>query len=149
MNKKRKSSVSLSLFIFLLFVIFFFQAEDGIRDIGVTGVQTCALPICTRLLSFRFWIRIKLSFRYKIFFLWIENEFRSERKTAWQIVKAHGFQLLREKKISNLNWIGRFLSSECNKNFILQRNLFRYETHSGTMKTIPKPTWFLFACVRD
>src|SRR5476651_574725 len=29
---------------FLFF--FFFQAEDGIRDIGVTGVQTCALPIC-------------------------------------------------------------------------------------------------------
>src|SRR3712207_8645156 len=26
-------------------LIFFFQAEDGIRDIGVTGVQTCALPI--------------------------------------------------------------------------------------------------------
>src|SRR3712207_8741536 len=26
--------------------VFFFQAEDGIRDIGVTGVQTCALPIC-------------------------------------------------------------------------------------------------------
>src|SRR3712207_9259552 len=26
--------------------MFCFQAEDGIRDIGVTGVQTCALPIC-------------------------------------------------------------------------------------------------------
>src|SRR5699024_12014622 len=25
---------------------FFFQAEDGIRDRNVTGVQTCALPIC-------------------------------------------------------------------------------------------------------
>src|SRR5437867_4690978 len=25
---------------------FFFQAEDGIRDRTVTGVQTCALPIC-------------------------------------------------------------------------------------------------------
>src|SRR5688572_20874641 len=25
--------------------IFFFQAEDGIRDLTVTGVQTCALPI--------------------------------------------------------------------------------------------------------
>src|SRR3712207_7279756 len=25
--------------------VVFFQAEDGIRDIGVTGVQTCALPI--------------------------------------------------------------------------------------------------------
>src|SRR3712207_7186537 len=28
-------------------LFFFFQAEDGIRDIGVTGVQTCALPIFT------------------------------------------------------------------------------------------------------
>src|SRR5205085_7426277 len=27
---------------------FFFQAEDGIRDLTVTGVQTCALPICWR-----------------------------------------------------------------------------------------------------
>src|SRR5690348_9608791 len=27
-------------------IIFFFQAEDGIRDGRVTGVQTCALPIC-------------------------------------------------------------------------------------------------------
>src|SRR2546430_7091384 len=27
-------------------IIFFFQAEDGIRDLTVTGVQTCALPIC-------------------------------------------------------------------------------------------------------
>src|SRR5687768_17997119 len=26
---------------------FFFQAEDGIRDVAVTGVQTCALPILT------------------------------------------------------------------------------------------------------
>src|SRR5687768_18003407 len=25
---------------------FFLQAEDGIRDVAVTGVQTCALPIC-------------------------------------------------------------------------------------------------------
>src|SRR5256885_10679832 len=27
-------------------LLFFFQAEDGIRDYKVTGVQTCALPIC-------------------------------------------------------------------------------------------------------
>src|SRR3712207_7439137 len=31
----------------LLIIVFFFQAEAGIRDIGVTGVQTCALPICS------------------------------------------------------------------------------------------------------
>src|SRR5438105_2345496 len=30
------------------FFFFFFQAEDGIRDPLVTGVQTCALPICGR-----------------------------------------------------------------------------------------------------
>src|SRR5256885_12607737 len=29
-------------------VFFFFQAEDGIRDYKVTGVQTCALPISSR-----------------------------------------------------------------------------------------------------
>src|SRR5256884_348625 len=28
-----------------VYVVFFFQAEDGIRDVAVTGVQTCALPI--------------------------------------------------------------------------------------------------------
>src|SRR2546429_1998100 len=28
------------------YFFFFFQAEDGIRDVAVTGVQTCALPIC-------------------------------------------------------------------------------------------------------
>src|SRR5258706_8828390 len=31
-------------------VTFFFQAEDGIRDWSVTGVQTCALPILTEAL---------------------------------------------------------------------------------------------------
>src|SRR2546422_9734159 len=29
----------------LVWFFFFFQAEDGIRDVAVTGVQTCALPI--------------------------------------------------------------------------------------------------------
>src|SRR2546430_6034530 len=31
--------------IMLIYFFFFFQAEDGIRDLTVTGVQTCALPI--------------------------------------------------------------------------------------------------------
>src|SRR2546422_4202635 len=30
---------------YILYIFFFFQAEDGIRDVAVTGVQTCALPI--------------------------------------------------------------------------------------------------------
>src|SRR5687768_17664107 len=33
--------------VFFVF-FFFFQAEDGIRDVAVTGVQTCALPISSR-----------------------------------------------------------------------------------------------------
>src|ERR1035437_3700955 len=37
--------VSIVSFSVMFVVFFFFQAEDGIRDIGVTGVQTCALPI--------------------------------------------------------------------------------------------------------
>src|SRR2546430_86423 len=37
-------SVDLSFLLFL----FFFQAEDGIRDLTVTGVQTCALPISSQ-----------------------------------------------------------------------------------------------------
>src|SRR5436305_8878152 len=45
--------VFLFLFIFVYFLVFFFfffffQAEDGIRDADVTGVQTCALPISCR-----------------------------------------------------------------------------------------------------
>src|SRR5699024_12159820 len=40
--------------------VFFFQAEDGIRDRNVTGVQTCALPIsspacCSRVARVRAW----------------------------------------------------------------------------------------------
>src|SRR2546422_3359261 len=34
-----------------LMIFFFFQAEDGIRDVAVTGVQTCALPISLQVLA--------------------------------------------------------------------------------------------------
>src|SRR5690349_22003436 len=36
------------VFCVFFFFFFFFQAEDGIRDLYVTGVQTCALPICQK-----------------------------------------------------------------------------------------------------
>src|SRR5947209_5790997 len=45
--------MSQALVSFVLCGVFFFQAEDGIRDIGVTGVQTCALPISGDLAIFR------------------------------------------------------------------------------------------------
>src|SRR6266436_7626507 len=34
--------------------VFFFQAEDGIRDVAVTGVQTCALPILVLFAEWRY-----------------------------------------------------------------------------------------------
>src|SRR5205823_10377898 len=38
---------------FIFFFFFFFQAEDGIRDKLVTGVQTCALPISSSIAIWR------------------------------------------------------------------------------------------------
>src|SRR5437763_7645264 len=48
------------MYIVMLFFVFFFffQAEDGIRDTSVTGVQTCALPIYT--LAVRHFARFSL-----------------------------------------------------------------------------------------
>src|SRR5438552_8931441 len=55
--RRRRSSVCLS---------FFFQAEDGIRDDLVTGVQTCALPISSRRsLHARGQVRRSVAFRFR------------------------------------------------------------------------------------
>src|SRR2546430_8518803 len=40
---------------------FFFQAEDGIRDLTVTGVQTCALPIFLKEVQLRTGGKVRLS----------------------------------------------------------------------------------------
>src|SRR5690606_39735244 len=45
-------------------VFFFFEAEDGIRVVHVTGVQTCALPICERSRCIAEEFAFKEGFRY-------------------------------------------------------------------------------------
>src|SRR5437762_13035417 len=45
------------------FFFFFFQAEDGIRDTSVTGVQTCALPISPLFQSGSFMMSSTIIFR--------------------------------------------------------------------------------------
>src|SRR5690606_39529045 len=45
--------VNCGLYFLLCLDFFFFQAEDGIRDFHVTGVQTCALPISDKALLVR------------------------------------------------------------------------------------------------
>src|SRR5262249_58065488 len=87
---------------------FFFQAEDGIRDWSVTGVQTCALPICLDAARFdhtlAFWIeaargryantqqrkegivvrpiaeRFSPTLNHRLSFKVINNDFRSEER---------------------------------------------------------------------
>ena len=41
----RRVAIIIINIIIIIIIFFFFQAEDGIRDHCVTGVQTCALPI--------------------------------------------------------------------------------------------------------
>src|SRR2546429_502482 len=43
--KGRPEARALPILVNSVDMAFFFQAEDGIRDVAVTGVQTCALPI--------------------------------------------------------------------------------------------------------
>src|SRR5258708_18140997 len=74
----------------IYFFFFFFQAEDGIRDDLVTGVQTCALPIyivATTVIAARTTSKNESSFRrsllaildeYDFVPLWIEADFIHE-----------------------------------------------------------------------
>src|SRR5690606_40651828 len=48
-----------------IFFFFFFQAEDGIRDFHVTGVQTCALPILFMTYSFGNVVRLNPVFKHE------------------------------------------------------------------------------------
>src|SRR2546429_5550679 len=85
--------------------IFFFQAEDGIRDVAVTGVQTCALPIS---LAFGRWFDragvwtlitatgVSLAFAPMVFLggVWRSEEHTSELQSRLHLV----CRLLLEKK---------------------------------------------------
>src|ERR1041385_2706846 len=66
---------------------FFFQAEDGIRDVAVTGVQTCALPISS------------------FYFVWLDNSLEplGEReppdpRVAGELWAVHGGGVYRARK---------------------------------------------------
>src|SRR5947208_9376229 len=65
------------LFFVCFFFFFFFQAEDGIRDDLVTGVQTCALPIYRRI-AHQSVVRVQGDAK----FLLIENLKRMLRQTG-------------------------------------------------------------------
>src|SRR2546426_11998843 len=53
----------------MMFFFFFFQAEDGIRDYKVTGVQTCALPIYSMKIDETFFNGLPLAIDYLVPFI--------------------------------------------------------------------------------
>src|SRR5947209_19344859 len=89
---------------------FFFQAEDGIRDIGVTGVQTCALPISN--FFPHVCVRVKASASRTNHFslsqmiggwlvkptLWLSKIKRSEERRVGKSVDIGGRSMIKKKK---------------------------------------------------
>src|SRR3989449_5239424 len=73
----------------MLSFFFFFQAEDGIRDVAVTGVQTCALPISNRGL-FRGW---SVYWFYLTFAHHLVGDHRRELKEALEGRRRHPAEL--------------------------------------------------------
>src|SRR5438128_12291511 len=85
--------------------LFFFQAEDGIRDATVTGVQTCALPIYFVIpwsFDFRHWVFLfsKVPTRQR-------PQPRSEERRVGKSVNLGGRCMIKKKtsKTSHAGWI--------------------------------------------
>src|SRR2546422_8056960 len=95
------------------YVFFFFQAEDGIRDVAVTGVQTCALPILPLGIlagSYRafdaalapialFGRNIPIAALIPLTILWFGiEETRSEERRVGKSVDLGGRRIIKKKK---------------------------------------------------
>src|SRR5258708_31488346 len=80
----------------LVFIFFFFQAEDGIRDDLVTGVQTCALPIssgCSRT-TCGWWCSTPATARLRPG----ASSRRSEERRVGKSVDLGGRRIIKKKK---------------------------------------------------
>src|SRR5690625_6709337 len=100
------------------FIFFFFQAEDGIRDGHVTGVQTCALPIYI----------LELKNKYVITDLTITSKFKSGFSwVLYDYLKAHyGYW---NKKVTKDEMMKLF-SVENNKSYQANTSRFKQSVRS-------------------
>src|SRR2546430_4547964 len=73
-------------------IVFFFQAEDGIRDLTVTGVQTCALPIL---------VLVRCDFGDDILAHPLDDEYHKGRSPDWDKISV--------PFLSAANWGGQGL----------------------------------------
>src|SRR5256886_9755465 len=89
-------------------LFFFFQAEDGIRDLTVTGVQTCALPIFASLPDSRKRMTFETFGRMK------SRAPASSWLPLWvAVMKAAPYFLVSAKKASGLRSEERRVGKEC------------------------------------
>src|SRR5690625_6535559 len=81
----------------LYWCLFFFQAEDGIRDGHVTGVQTCALPIYLRRLT-DVWLNYRPTFSAILEITNAEDPDRSEERRVGKSVDLGGRGIIKKKR---------------------------------------------------
>src|SRR5690349_23013336 len=79
----------ISAILMCLFLFFFFQAEDGIRDLYVTGVQTCALPIYDAIAAFRYMAQARHAGKVVV---------RHPRRTAAPAIGGDGTYVVRSEE---------------------------------------------------
>src|SRR3712207_18588 len=110
-----------------MIVFFFFQAEDGIRDIGVTGVQTCALPILRLRLEARRFFCDQLACARRIF---------AERFPG--LVAPHGRQSERLRAL--LTTVSLALGGEAGARLLAQFGIaVSPDTLLNTLRAAPRP----------
>src|SRR5438034_7595521 len=96
-------------FFFFFFFFFFFQAEDGIRDHCVTGVQTCALPILTGVYGVTFllvWFSISLVSALMMLIRRPQTRWHSQRELLAPFVAARSEERRVGKECRSRWWAG-------------------------------------------
>src|SRR5437867_11953138 len=89
-----------------LFFFFFFQAEDGIRDRTVTGVQTCALPISGSLLMTILYTNIQSCIFTATLHTVFYNAARSEERRVGKECRSRWWRYHYKKKVERMSGDG-------------------------------------------
>src|SRR5437868_12855756 len=104
-NKASGNSYSLAIDLVVdeFDVVFFFQAEDGIRDRNVTGVQTCALPISVA------WAKKNNISQPVVALIGNLSDAQGRKRTdwAWKTIKAKLPNAKLARQAQKINKIGR------------------------------------------
>src|SRR5688572_16694924 len=98
------------------FFVFFFQAEDGIRDLTVTGIQTCALPILPGENGPVAHFMYQCSRGTRVT-LYVRTEAANNRETAFRYAK--------EGNVSVFYWVDRKLGYALSSADISKDDLFK------------------------